>query len=143
MDTPYVCEKSSSRTLLAEKNRPACAKLCFIGNERVPKITIIDTIKLFFKLHSAFWLFQTITVFECCLIKLLPYILFEKYIYILALEMASPGNRHCASCIGTLSFPIASSFTCVDTIRYDTRCYFNVRSKADISQLNLPHGTDN
>ena len=29
-----------------------------------------------------------------------------------------------------------------DTIRY-TRCYFNVRSKADISQLNLPHGTDN
>ena len=28
------------------------------------------------------------TVFECCLIKLLPYILFEKYIDILALEMA-------------------------------------------------------
>jgi len=28
------------------------------------------------------------------LIKLLPYILFEKYIYILALEMASPGNQH-------------------------------------------------
>jgi len=24
--------------------------------------------------------------------------------------------------------------------RYDTRCYFNVRSKADMSQLNLPHG---
>jgi len=30
-----------------------------------------------------------------------------------------------------------------DTIRYDTRCHFKVRSKADISQLNLPHGTDN
>jgi len=28
-------------------------------------------------------------------------------------------------------------------LRYDTRCYFNVRSKANISQLNLPHGTDN
>ena len=28
-------------------------------------------------------------------------------------------------------------------VKYDTRCYFNVRSKADISQLNLPHGTDN
>ena len=28
-------------------------------------------------------------------------------------------------------------------VRYDTRCYFNVLSKADISQLNLPHGTDN
>ena len=25
-------------------------------------------------------------------------------------------------------------------LRYDTRCYFNVRSKADIGQLNLPHG---
>ena len=29
------------------------------------------------------------------------------------------------------------------TIWYDTRCYFNVRSKANVSQLNLPHGTDN
>ena len=28
------------------------------------------------------------------------------------------------------------------TIRYDTTCYFNVRSKADMSQLNLPHGRD-
>ena len=28
-------------------------------------------------------------------------------------------------------------------IRYDTRCYFNVRSKANTSQLNLPHGNDN
>ena len=24
----------------------------------------------------------------------------------------------------------------------DTRCYFNVRSKANMSQLNLPHGLD-
>jgi len=40
-----------------------------------------------------------------CITELLPYILFEKYIYILALETASPGNRHCASCIGTLSVP--------------------------------------
>jgi len=23
-------------------------------------------------------------------------------------------------------------------VQYDTRCYFNVRSKADMSQLNLP-----
>jgi len=27
--------------------------------------------------------------------------------------------------------------------RYDTSCYSNVRTKADMSQLNLPHGTDN
>ena len=29
------------------------------------------------------------------------------------------------------------------TIRYDTRCYINVRSKANMSQLNLPHATNN
>jgi len=29
------------------------------------------------------------------------------------------------------------------TTRYDTRCYFNMHSKADISQLNLPHRTKN
>ena len=29
------------------------------------------------------------------------------------------------------------------TSRYDTRRYFNVRSKANMSQFNLPHGTDN
>ena len=31
----------------------------------------------------------------------------------------------------------------LESTRYDTRCYFNVRSKANMSQLNLPHGTDN
>jgi len=67
-----------------------------IRNESVPKILTNDTINLFLKLQSACCQFQTITVSECCLIKLLPYILYEKYIYILALELASPGNRHCA-----------------------------------------------
>jgi len=53
-------------------------------------------------------------------------------------------------------WPIGTAYSCIWTpnmvrhnicwhnyaveIRYDTRCYFNVRSKADISQLNLPHG---
>jgi len=36
------------------------------------------------------------TVSECCLTELLPYTLFEKYIYILALEMANLGNQHYA-----------------------------------------------
>ena len=27
-------------------------------------------------------------------------------------------------------------------LRYDTRCYFNVRLKADMNRLNLPHGDD-
>ena len=62
---------------------------------------INNTINLFFVTEIG------ITVSECCLIKLLPYISFEEeYIYILALETASPGNEHCVNCIGTLSFPI-------------------------------------
>ena len=44
-----------------------------IGKEGVPKVIINSTINLFFKLQSAFWLFQTITVSECCLAKLLLY----------------------------------------------------------------------
>jgi len=32
--------------------------------------------------------------------------LYEKYIYILALEMASPGNQHCANCVCKLSLHI-------------------------------------
>jgi len=42
---------------------------------------------------------------------LLPRILFEKYIYILALEMASSVNQHCA--FGTLSFPIVRKKTVI------------------------------
>jgi len=33
----------------------------------------------------------------------------KKYTYVLALEMVNPGNRHCASCIGTLSFPMSDA----------------------------------
>jgi len=69
---------------------------------------------MFFKLQSAFWYFHTITVSECCLIKFLPYSVFEKYICILALEMASPGNQHCANCIGTSSFPVGRVISSVD-----------------------------
>jgi len=50
-------------------------------------------------------------------------------------------ERKCADTIGTAPVPGLAIFN--TTIRYDTRCYFNVRSKADISQFNHPHGTDN
>jgi len=80
------------------------------GNKSVPKIIINYNTIHFFKLQSAFSLFQTITVSGCSLIKLLPYILFKKYINILALKMASPGNQHCVSCIGTLSFHTMTMF---------------------------------
>jgi len=45
------------------------------------------------------------------LIKLLPSILFQKYVYSLALEIARPGNQQCANCVGTLSFPINGPFS--------------------------------
>jgi len=38
---------------------------------------------------------------------------------------------------------LSTQYVVSDTTRYDTRCYFNVRSKADMSQLNIPHGTNN
>jgi len=49
-----------------------------IGKESVPKIRINDTINFFLKLQSAFWKFhfKPCTVSKCCLIKLLPHILF-------------------------------------------------------------------
>ena len=38
---------------------------------------------------------------------------------------------------------VVCEFTASAGLRYDTRCYFKVRSKADMSQLNLPHRTNN
>jgi len=63
--------------------------------------------------------------------KLLPYILLEKYnIYILALEMASPGNQHCANCIGTLSLPTRGVGKIIQGVREQ---YF------DSDSLPFPH----
>ena len=53
-------------------------------------------------------------------------------------RVAASAGRVCGTATGH-----AARLPDNDTIRYDTRCYFNVRSKTDISQLNLPHGTDN
>jgi len=43
----------------------------------------------------------------------------------------------------TLGYITYMYFPLTDGGRYDTRCYFNVRSKADMSQLNRPHGNNN
>ena len=72
-----------------------------LGNKSEPKINTI-----IFNRNQHFAKFQTAAVSECCLMKLLPCISFEKCVYILALEIASPGNQHCVNCIGTPSFPI-------------------------------------
>jgi len=69
-------------------------------------------------MQSAFWQFQTVTESECCLTKLLSYILFEKYIYISAVEMTGPENQHCANCIGTFTFPVTRKCAVVPTCRH-------------------------
>jgi len=61
------------------------------------------------------------------------------------LKFSSPAVCHAVACF----FKRTEREQCIemvhlrcffyDTIRYDTRCYFNVRSKANMSQLNLPH----
>jgi len=102
-----------SVVVISQHSRSVSSLPVFAQNESAPKIIINDTIVFFsLKLQSTFWLFQTITFSEYRLIKLLPYILFEKYIHIFALQMACPRNRHCANCIGTLSFPIAADISC-------------------------------
>jgi len=78
------------------------------GNERVPKIIINDTIIFFFETAISILLISNHNSFRVLFDKIasVGYILFEKYINILASEMASSGNRHCANCIGALSLPI-------------------------------------
>jgi len=61
-------------------------------------------------------------LFDKKITKLFPYILFQKYIYILALETASPENQHCASCIGTLSFPVSAQFLRIQVLVHESVC---------------------
>ena len=70
-------------------------------------------------------------------------------------NFATPSRSRCQQNLSSSSTVelVDDTYTTIDeswlfkptasTIRYDTRCYFNVRSKANMSQLNLPHVTDN
>ena len=74
----------------------------------MPKIKTDNTINSFFKTAISILVISNHDSFRVLFDKIASvYILFEKYIYILTLEMASPGNQHCAGCIDTLSFPIS------------------------------------
>ena len=71
---------------------------------------------------------------------------FEPLTSIEVEQLLSTIKLTAAGCDGLPAWLLCScSYELADivTIRYGTRCYFNVRSKADISQLNLLHGTDN
>jgi len=78
-----------------------------IGNESVPKIIINDTIRLFFKTAISILVISNHNGFRVLSINRKIYIK-NKIKNILALEMANPGKQHCANCIGSLSFPIAT-----------------------------------
>ena len=77
----------------------ASVTLC-IGNESVPKI-IYDTINLYFKTAISILLISNHNSFR---------VMFDKIasVYFIC-KMASPGKKHCANCIGTLSFPMLHS----------------------------------
>ena len=51
--------------------------------------------------------------------------------------LLNPAFRGFQNPINGLFFEVTVHTTRRNTIRYDTRCYFNVRSKADTSRLNL------
>jgi len=78
-------------------------------NDRVPKIIITDTINSLLNCDQQFFEISNHNSSRVLFDKIASCILFEKHIYISALEMSSPGNRHCANCIGTLSFPVKTA----------------------------------
>ena len=71
----------------------------------MPKIIINNTTNLFFKTTVSILLISNHSSFRVLFDKIASVYFFEKYIYILALEMASRGNQHCTNCTGTLSLP--------------------------------------
>ena len=74
----------------------------------VPKIIINNTINLFSKTTISILAISNHDNFRVLFDEIASVYFFGKCIYILALETASPGNQHCANCIGTLSFFIGS-----------------------------------
>jgi len=67
-----------------------------IGNESVPIIILNDTINIFFLNCTQH--FGNFEHSECCLIKLLPYILFEKNIFIFMHQVGPAGEYHWTIC---------------------------------------------
>ena len=63
--------------------------------------------------------------------------------------MASPGNQHCANCIGTLSFPIHVSAICQDVFFFPFHisistifCFCRVNQSIDSVSDVISHGHD-
>ena len=73
--------------------------------KRVPKIIVNNTLTLFFETAIDILVISNHNSVRVLFYEIAPvgYILSEKHIHILAVEMASPENQHRANCIGTLS----------------------------------------
>jgi len=71
----------------------------------VPTIIINET-KIIFKTAISILKISSHNSFRVLFGKIASVYFISKYIYISALDMASPGNHHCAYCIRTLLFPM-------------------------------------
>jgi len=77
-----------------------------MGNKSVPKIITNNITDLFLSCYQHFGISNHNSL-RVLLTKLLPYILFEKYIYILTLKISSPGNQQYANIVSAHSFHAA------------------------------------
>jgi len=96
----------SVKSVLWKKRKAAVGRICRnrkvlslewkCAGTKVPKIIINDTINLLFNCNQHL-VISNHNSFRVLFDKIASvYSLFEKYIYILSLEMISPGNQHCA-----------------------------------------------
>ena len=82
---------------MAGRNRESRVCCLTIGNESVPEIILNNTINLFLKTAISISVISNHNRFRVLFHKIASvYFICKKYSYILALKMASPGNRHCA-----------------------------------------------
>ena len=102
---PFWWSTSTSSRLLSSS-----AEHHIIENESVPKIIINDTRNLFLTAMSIS-VISNHNSFRLLFDKSASVYFIGKYIDILALEMASPANQHCANCVGTHSFSVVSGRT--------------------------------
>jgi len=100
-----TCDRSRRRSPCLNTLLWLALRHGLMGNESVPKITINNTVNLFLKIAINILVIQTITVSESVWQNCFC-IFYLKNIFLIIL--ASQGNQHCASCIGTLSFHITN-----------------------------------
>jgi len=110
-------------------------------------LLLTEAIAVFSRLFPAYRLFvlQQLLYTVCVFCPLLAYFFVHLHVgilrvvksYFCRVNWSCRQQRHASSKTLHQQNPGCRLY---DTIRYDTRCYFNMHSKADMSQLNLLHG---